>query len=72
MLAKDHPVFGQIELMSDSEKLSLVDYILNWLDRPDPEIDRWWVDEAVSRWKAYKAGKLETVSYDEVMSKYHL
>lgn len=70
MLANNHPIIGQIEKMSDIEKLHLVDYILARLDRPDPEIDRFWSNEAASRWKAYKAGKLKTVSYDEVMSKY--
>jgi len=40
------------------------------LDKPDPEIDRIWADEARKRWTAYKAGGLETVTYDKVMDKY--
>jgi putative addiction module component (TIGR02574 family) len=40
------------------------------LDKPDPEIDRVWADEARKRWAAYKAGRISTVSYEEVMSKY--
>ena len=56
--------------MPDAEKLRLVDAILTDLDRPDPEIDRIWADEARKRWAAYKAGKITTVSYEEVMAKY--
>jgi len=59
-----------IESLSDVEKLDLVDSILMTLDRPDPRIDRIWAEEARKRWKAYKSGKLETVPYDQVMSKY--
>jgi putative addiction module component (TIGR02574 family) len=60
----------EIKSLSDAEKLRLVDAILADLDRPDPEIDRIWAEEARKRWDAYKAGRLRTLSYDEVMSKY--
>ena len=56
--------------LPDSEKIELVDAILMQLDKPDPEIDRIWADEARKRWKAYKAGSVETVPYDRVMDKY--
>ena len=50
-----------------AKKMELVDSILMQLDKPDPEIDRIWAEEARSRWQAYKAGKLKTVSYEQVM-----
>jgi hypothetical protein len=59
-----------IESLSDIEKLDLVDSILMTLDKPDPRIDRIWAEEARKRWKVYKSGKLETVPYDQEMSKY--
>jgi hypothetical protein len=40
------------------------------LDRPDPEIDRIWAEEARNRWAAYKAGRIPTVSYEDLMAKY--
>ena len=61
---------AKIRSLSDTEKLELVDSILIQLDRPDPEIDRIWAEEARNRWQAYKAGKLESVPYDKVMGKY--
>ena len=61
---------AKIKSLPDIEKLKIVDSILMQLDRPDPEIDRIWADEARKRWQAYKMGKLETVPYDQVMEKY--
>jgi len=61
---------ARISELPDNEKIYLVDSILMQLDRPDPEIDRLWADEARKRWQAYKAGRLDTVSYEQVMSKY--
>ena len=56
---------AKIRSLSDTEKLEVVDSILMQLDRPEPEIDRIWAEEARNRWQAYKAGKLETVSYEK-------
>ena len=61
---------AKIRSLSDTEKLKLVDSILTQLDKPDPEIDRIWAEEARNGWQAYKAGKLETVSYEKVMGKH--
>ena len=63
---------SEIRGLPDSEKLRLVDAILSDLDKPDPEIDRVWANEARKRWAAYKEGRIPTVSYEEVMSKYRL
>ncbi len=63
-------IVSRIKSLSDTEKIEIVDTILTQLDKPDPEIDRIWADEARKRWKAYKAGNLETVSYDKLMEKY--
>lgn len=60
----------KIRALPDTEKIELVDSILMQLDRPDPEIDRIWADEARKRWQAYKMGKAETVSYEQVMEKH--
>ena len=60
----------EIRELPDLEKLRLVDAILTDLDKPDPEIDRIWADEARKRWAAYKAGRIPTLSYEEVMGKH--
>jgi len=58
--------------LPDTDKLQLVDSLLMQLDKPDPEIDRIWADEAKKRWQAYKMGTLDTVPYDQVMDKYRI
>ncbi len=63
-------LLARIKSLPDTEKLKLVDEILTQLDRPDPEIDRIWADEARRRWEVYKAGKIESVSYEVVMAPY--
>jgi len=61
---------SEISQLPDVEKLRLVDTILTDLDKPDPEIDRVWAEEARKRWAAYKTGRVPTVSYQEVVAKH--
>jgi putative addiction module component (TIGR02574 family) len=61
-------LYVRIHSLPDLEKLRLVDEILTQLDKPDLELDRIWAEEARKRWDAYKAGRLKTVSYEEVMA----
>jgi putative addiction module component (TIGR02574 family) len=61
---------SEIRALPDIEKVRLVDAILNDLDKTDPEVARIWAEEARKRWAAYKAGRIPTVSYDEVMDKH--
>jgi putative addiction module component (TIGR02574 family) len=62
---------SEIRALPDAEKLRLVEAILTDLDKPDPEIDSVWAEEARKRWAAYRAGLIPTVSYEEVIAKYH-
>ncbi len=70
MATMKNKLIENIQSLSDVEKLELVDSILMQLDKPDPDIDRIWAQEARRRWQAYKSGKLETLSYEQVMEKY--
>jgi putative addiction module component (TIGR02574 family) len=65
-----HKLAQEIRDLTDVEKLRLIDVILTDLDKPDPEIDRVWAEEARKRWAAYKAGKIPTVTYESVMAKH--
>ena len=62
---------NEIRALPDEEKLRVVDAILTDLDKPDQEIDQVWAEEARKRWNSYKAGQLQTVSYEELMRKYN-
>ena len=63
---------SEIRALTNAEKLRLLEAILTDLDRPDPEIDGIWAEEARKRWTAYKAGRIPTVSYEDVMAKHRL
>ncbi len=60
----------EIRSWPDLEKLRLVNAILSDLDKPDPELDGIWAEEARKRWAAYRAGQTPTVAYEDVMAKH--
>jgi len=72
MAKKIDKLAQEIRDLTDVEKVRLIDVILTDLDKPDPEIDRVWADEARKRWAAYKAGKIPTVTYESVMAKHRV
>jgi putative addiction module component (TIGR02574 family) len=49
-----------------SERFEIVDRILQSLDKPDPEIERIWGEEAVRRLAAFDAGHGKTYAMEEV------
>ena len=61
----------EIRALPDDEKLRVLDALLTDLDKPDQEIDQVWAEEARKRWNSYKAGRLQTISYEELMRKYN-
>jgi len=71
MATQADKLVSEIRALPEEEKLRLLDAILTDLDKPDPELDHVWATEARKRWLAYKAGRLQTVSYEELMAKYN-
>lgn len=61
---------SEIRALPEEEKLRVLEAILTDLDKPDDEIDHVWAVEARKRWSAYKEGRIQTVSYEELMRKY--
>ena len=60
-------VIEQALNLKASDRYLLLEMLHRSLDKPDPEIDRVWQEEALRRVKAYDEGRLETVSMDEVV-----
>lgn len=52
--------------LEPSERFDLVDQILRSLDKPDPSIDKIWLEEAERRLAAYRAGKVQGVPAADV------
>jgi len=70
MATNAEKLVSEFRALPAEEKLRLLDMLLADMDTPDPEIDEIWANEARKRWEAYKAGKVSTVSYDELIGKY--
>ena len=64
-------LLSQIRALPEEEKLRVLEALLTDLDKRDDEIDQVWAIEARKRWESYKSGKLKTVSYEEVMSRFN-
>ena len=59
-------VIEQVLSLKASDRYLLLEILQRSLDKPDPEIDRIWQEEALRRVKAYDEGLLKTVSIEEV------
>ena len=64
-------LISEIRALPDEEKLRVLEAILTDLNRSDSDIDHVWAVEARKRWVSYKAGRLPTVSYEELMIRYN-
>jgi len=69
-MATPEEILKEAISLSPSEQAKLVDHLISFLDKPDPEMDKLWAEEAESRLDAYNRGDLKAVSLDEVLSKY--
>ncbi|HKO99499.1 MAG TPA: addiction module protein [Pyrinomonadaceae bacterium] len=61
---------SEIRELSDADKMRVVDAILHELLKPDHEIEVVWAEEAKKRWAAYKGGRIDSVCYEDVMTKH--
>ena len=52
--------------LKPAEKSIVIEALLKSLDVPDPKIEKIWAVEAEKRLKAYKAGKIKTVSVGDM------
>lgn len=52
--------------LKPDERFSVVEGILKSLDVPDIPLDKIWAEEAVKRLHAFRKGKLEGISMEEV------
>jgi putative addiction module component (TIGR02574 family) len=53
--------------LAPEERFALVDEILRTLDKPDPEIDRLWIEEAERRLAAYRRGEVKGIPAADVL-----
>lgn len=56
--------------LEPAERFELIDQILHSLDKPDPEMDRIWLEEAERRLAEYRAGKVRGIQAEEIFGKF--
>lgn len=64
------PLLAQARGLRPSEKLELVNALLEDLDRPDPSIEQAWGVEAKRRLTAMRSGRMRSYSLTQVFGKY--
>lgn len=52
--------------LKPAQRFMVVDALVRSLDVPNPNIEKQWADEAQRRLTAYKEGRLETISFEEM------
>ena len=70
MTNSENMVLDQALGLSATERANVAEKLLFSLDAPDSKIDAVWAKEADSRVEAYKKGKIEAISAEEVFAKY--
>jgi putative addiction module component (TIGR02574 family) len=53
--------------LEPAERFALADEILHSLDKPDPEIDRLWLEEAERRLAAFRRGEVKGIPAQQVI-----
>ena len=66
MIAINKDIAKALMPLAPSEKLKVIDYLMESLDESDPRIDDVWAKEAEKRLRAIKSGKTKLILYEKV------
>lgn len=55
--------------LKPAERSIVIETLIKSLDIPNPKVEKVWAKEAEKRLKAYEAGKLKTVSFEDIFGK---
>jgi len=62
-------LISEVLHLKPAEKFIFIEALIKSLDVPDPGIEESWTIEAEKRLKVYKAGKLQTISFEDMFGK---
>ena len=54
-----------LDKLKPADKFMMIEYLIKSLDQPDEKISETWLKEAEARLKAYREGKLKTVTMEQ-------
>jgi putative addiction module component (TIGR02574 family) len=60
----------EAERLPAADRIKLVEHLLTTLDKPDPEIDKAWVEESERRLDAYLRGETSACDAKDVLAKH--
>ncbi|EFI36104.1 addiction module component, TIGR02574 family [Desulfonatronospira thiodismutans ASO3-1] len=60
----------KILALNEVERVRLAEFIFDSLDKPDPEVEQKWIEESERRYQAYKEGRINPVSMNEIRQRY--
>lgn len=63
-------LIDQAMQLNASEKLALIEVLYHSLDKPDPEVDRAWLEVATQRQASVMRGEAKLIPAAEVFGKY--
>jgi len=59
-------ILKQALKLKPEERFMLVENLIKSIDKPDESLDALWVEESEKRLKAYREGRLEAFSMEEI------
>ncbi len=62
-------ILKQAFKLKSEERFILVEGLLKSIDEPDESLDSLWVEESEERLKAYREGRLEAFSMEDIFKK---
>ena len=60
----------KILALNEVERVRLAESTFDSLDKPDPEVEQKWIEESQRRYQAYKEGRIQPVSMNEIRQRY--
>jgi hypothetical protein len=66
----DQETKEKIGKLGDLEKIQLIEWLMDDLDRPDPEIEKQWIEESEKRYLAFKKGLVKKIPLEEISTRF--
>ena len=65
-----HEIQEEVLKLGDLEKIRLIEMLMHDLDRPNPNVEKLWIEESEKRYKAYKEGKVKGIPLEVIQKRY--
>jgi len=63
-------IYEEALKLSDLEKIHLIEMLMNDLERPNPDVEKQWIQESEERYQAYKEGRIKGMPLEVIEALY--